>query len=223
MGFWNQSSGALLAGAMSVATLHALIPSHWLAFAVIGRSQRWESAQTLRVAALAGVGHVLFTTVLGIAVATAGKALWRVIPPQIEHLASAGVLIALGLYFLFTKPHHHSPEEAGEDSKAHSQGLHRKSERKIPNTIMGSLAMGMTLSPCLDLLSVYVAASTQSWVLILAVSLILCVTTLVVMLTLVWLTLRGLERLKLGWLEKYEGKLVGGVLIVLGLVLTVMK
>ena len=221
MGFWNQSSGALLLGAISVAALHALIPSHWLAFAVVGRSQRWPIGRTLRVVAIAGTGHVLFTSALGITIAYAGKALWKAIPPVAEHFASAGVLILLGVYFLFSKPHAHATEE--EETEDHSHETHVGAGRKIPSTIMGTLAMGMTLSPCLDLLSVYVAASTQSWMLILAVSLILSVTTLTIMLALVWLTLRGLEKLKMVWLERHEGKFVGSVLILLGLLLFIMK
>ena len=34
-----------------------------------------------------------------------------------------------------------------------------------------------------------------------------------------WLTLRGLERANLRWLERYEGPVVGGILIALGLLL----
>lgn len=219
MGFWNQSAGPLLLGTLSVATLHALIPSHWLAFAVIGRAQRWKTSRTLRTVALAGLGHVLFTTFLGLIVAFAGKALWKAIPPQIEHGAAAAVLILLGCYFIFRRPHSHSEDE----HEAHTDGQKRISGRSVPTTIMGTLAMGMTLSPCLDLLSIYVAASTQPWTLILTVSLLLCCVTLGVMLGLVWLTLKGLDKLRLPWLEKHEGPIVGGTLILLGALLFVIK
>lgn len=218
MGFWNQSAGPLLLGTLSVASLHALIPSHWLAFAVVGRSQRWKTSRTLRTVALAGLGHVLFTTVLGLMVAFAGKALWKSIPPQIEHLAAGVVLIALGAYFCF-RHHHH----AASDHDPHVEKHAEPAGRRMPTTIMGTLAMGMTLSPCLDLLSIYVAASTQPWTLILAVSLLLCSVTLSVMLGLVWLTLKGLDKLRMPWLERYEGPLVGGTLILLGLLLFVIK
>ena len=218
MGLWNQSAGPLLLGTLSVAALHALIPSHWLAFAVVGRSQRWKTSQTLRTVALAGLGHVLFTTALGILVAFAGKALWKSIPPQIEHLAAGIVLIALGAYFCF-RHHHHATSDHDPHDEKHAE----HAGRKMPTTVMGTLAMGMTLSPCLDLLSIYVAASTQPWTLILAVSLLLCSVTLSIMLALVWLTLKGLDKLRMPCLERYEGPLVGGTLILLGLLLFVIK
>ena len=65
--------GALLAGAVSIAALHALIPSHWLAFAVVGRRQNWTARRTLTVTALAGLGHALLTIALGLLLASAGK------------------------------------------------------------------------------------------------------------------------------------------------------
>src|SRR5438477_9851560 len=95
----GSSASALLLGALSIAALHALIPSHWLAFAVVARAQRWPMRRTLSLTALAGAGHVLMTIVLGIAVAAVGKSLLRSIPPALEHAAAAGSLILLGLWF----------------------------------------------------------------------------------------------------------------------------
>lgn len=76
--------------------------------------------------------------------------------------------------------------------------------------------MGMTLSPCLDLLSVFAAASTQSWGLIILIAFLMAFITLSIMIALVWITMRGLAKLKLGWIERYEGVIVGVVLILLG-------
>jgi len=65
----------LVVTGFTVAFLHAAIPTHWLPFVVAARAQRWDLAKTLVVTAVAGSGHVLFTTALGVLVAGGGIAL----------------------------------------------------------------------------------------------------------------------------------------------------
>lgn len=220
----EQSVLALLLGALSIAALHALIPSHWLAFALVGRAQQWTVRRTLIVTALAGTGHVLLTVSLGMILAFMRKGLLRAIPPAAEHAATTGLLIALGLYFAVTglrhkgSCHHHGHGH-GEDGVCapSTQELHGRLG-KGP-TVMGALVLGMTLSPCLDLLSVYVAASAVPWPVLIAISVIMAVTTIGLMLLLVWLTLHGLKHVKLDWLERNEGVGLGFILIALGILL----
>ena len=80
----------------TVAFLHAAIPTHWLPFVVAARAQHWNPAKTLVVTGIAGSGHVLFTTALGVVVAWGGIAInakWsRTFP-----LIAGGALIAVGL------------------------------------------------------------------------------------------------------------------------------
>ena len=229
----DRSIVALLLGTLSIAALHALIPSHWLAFALVGRAQRWTIRRTLTVTALAGTGHVMLTILLGLLIAGAGKKLLQSIPPQTEHAATAILLILLGVYFAYpalrgrwTGCNHpaHVHSENGEES---SQGIATPGSiaQRIGTapTVMGALVLGMTLSPCLDLLSVYVAASALSWSALAAISLIMAGTTVGLMVLLVWLTLLGLQRLNLKWVERNEGLIVGGTLIALGILLFFLK
>jgi nickel/cobalt exporter len=234
----EQSLPALLFGTLSIAALHALIPSHWLAFALVGRAQRWSARRTLLVTMLAGSGHALLTMILGLLVASVGKGLQRAIPPQAEHAATSGILILLGLFFVLPTvrsywagrslsqhtpmdPHDHHASHGG-----HGHGEHSPTAlaQKIGSarSIMGILVLGMTLSPCLDLLSVYAAASALSWPSLLLIGLLMTTTTILIMSLLVWLALRGLEMLRLAWLERNEGLVVGLLLIALGVLLFFM-
>ena len=207
----DRSAMVLLALAFSNALLHALIPSHWLTFAIVGRANRWPMRTTLCVTALAGAGHVLFTIVLGLIVARVGKEVAKLIPPIVEHGFAAVTLILLGITFFVRglrrsgcqHPGHHHGDPHGDGQPVAAPGA------------IGALILGMTLSPCLDLLSIYLAAASFSWPVVAAVSLVLAVTTLTLMLTLVWLTLHGLRAFKLDWLERNEGFVVAGILIVL--------
>ena len=221
-----RSLAAMLLGTVSIAALHALIPSHWLAFAIVGRARRWPTRRTLTVTLLAGSGHVLLTTALGFVVAFAGKALIRLIPPQAEHAATACLLILLGVYFVASTrrgghahEHGHVHAHDADETVLSLPEAGRLSRLGKEPTVMGALVLGMTLSPCLDLLSVYVGAASLSWPSLLVISLTMAATTLGLMTLLVWLTLQGLQRLNLGWLERNEGIAVGGALIALGVLL----
>ncbi len=216
----DRSAMVLLALAFSNALLHALIPSHWLSFAVVGRANRWPMRTTLGVTALAGAGHVSITIVLGLIVACAGKEIAGRLPPFAEHAAASAALILLGIMFLYRAMRRAGCQHPGH----HHHG--DASEGTVPPANRGAitaLVLGMTLSPCLDLLSVYIAAASFSWPVIGAVSCVMAVTTLSLMLAFVWLTLHGLQRLKLDWLEQNEGFVVAGILIVLGIYVLFLK
>ena len=65
----------LLATGFAVGFLHAIIPTHWLPFVVAARTQRWTKIKTLTVTGFAGVGHVIFTTALGVLIVWGGMAI----------------------------------------------------------------------------------------------------------------------------------------------------
>ena len=223
----DNSLWALLTGTVSIAALHALIPSHWLAFAVVARNQKWSVRRALTVTALAGAGHILFTVSLGLLVAGVGKTLAQRIPPYVEHAATAGLLILLGGYFVIASlrgagGHSHGHNRIDEETGEVTHGGLSGRITRTP-TVMGALVLGMTLSPCLDLLSVYVAAASRPWIILLLLSVVMTAVTLGLMVALVWLTLRGLQRLNLHWLEHNEGLAVGATLIALGVLLFFLK
>lgn len=217
----------VLIAALSMATLHALIPSHWLAFTLVARSQGWPIHRALGVTAIAGGGHAITTTVLGLVVAGLGKTAARSIPESAEHIATSVVLIGLGLYVLIPQlrkggpgHHDHGPfctHHALEDDHIPADAAHHGQARVISSrTTIATLIAGMTLSPCLDILPLYVAAAELSWPLIIAVSAILAAVTVALMVLFVWASLAGLERLKIPWLERNEPTVAGIILIVLG-------
>lgn len=221
------STSAILVAAVSLATLHALIPSHWLAFVLVAKSQRWTVTRTLTVTSLAGAGHIAVTTVLGVGIAALGKGASEVIPHEIEHIAASILLILLGGWYVLptllgrSHRHHHGEHHPHDVDKDHAEtrppGL--PEQTRIAAAPVGALVFSMTLSPCLDFLPIYVAASTLSWVMIAVISFLLAVITVGLMLILVWLGFHGLSKLKMTWLDQYEPVFVGGVLIVLGMML----
>jgi len=127
----------------TVAFLHAIIPTHWLPFVVAARAQHWNHAKTLGVTGIAGAGHVLFTTALGVLVAWGGIAVsakWSKTFP----LIAGGALVVIGLLYLSRQLmghghvhlfHGHSHDKHGhshEDEHRHSPsaGLPRTGEHQ---------------------------------------------------------------------------------------------
>ncbi|MHB1158301.1 MAG: hypothetical protein ACYC26_15865 [Phycisphaerales bacterium] len=108
----------------TVAFFHAAIPTHWLPFVLASRAQRWSRAKTLGVTALAGGGHVLFTTLLGVLIAGFGIVISQSIGNLFPWIAG-GALILFGLYYILRqlrgRGHGHSHAFGGH---AHHAGEH---------------------------------------------------------------------------------------------------
>ena len=226
--------GFVIAG-LSVSFFHAILPNHWLPFVLAGRAQKWSMGKTLSVVALAGGGHVLITTLLGLLIVWLGAALTEYIEEWAGPLAS-GVLTLLGLYYVvqhfrgvghshlhipglghdhYGHDHSHDHEPGHDNHCDHDQPIEdRFSHDKVAVT---SLVALLTLSPCEGFLPIYLMAWPHGWTVFVLLSGVLAVGSLVGMLVFTGLTFMGVERLDMPWLERYENLILGCVLILLGI------
>jgi nickel/cobalt exporter len=88
---------------------------------------------------------------------------------------------------------------------------------------VGSLLALLTFSPCEGFLPVYLSGIRYGWFGFVFLSSILAVATVSGMVVFTWLTLAGIERLKLKALEKYEAMVLGGLLCVLGVLIILLE
>src|SRR5512143_254668 len=124
----------LLAGtAAALGLVHTVIgPDHYLPFIVIGRARNWSLAKTLRVAFLAGLGHILGSVVLGFVGIGLGLAVAKLEGVESARGAIASwLLIGFGLaYFVWgmrrawkdkphTHPHLHGQAGVSEPAPGH--------------------------------------------------------------------------------------------------------
>jgi len=223
----------LIAG-FSVAFFHAAIPTHWLPFVLISRAQRWGTAKTLGITALAGGGHVLFTAFLGLVIVWLGIKL----DEKIGHLfpfVAGGALICAGLFYLIkylrgesghshVHGHHHghghSHQHAGVgEPKNITGGVIGLQSNRIGRSdraaILSLLAM-LTFSPCESFVPVYVSGISFGWSGFLILTLILSVGTLLGMMVFTWLTLMGMRKIELKFIERFENLFTGILLCGLG-------
>src|SRR3954466_4037672 len=97
----------------TVAFFHAAIPTHWLPFVLVARARNWGRTKTLAVTAVAGLGHVALTSLLGLAIAWFGFQLEE----KVEWFSrlAGGLLVAFGIFFFLRQwsgrgiLHHHPP------------------------------------------------------------------------------------------------------------------
>ena len=75
----------------------------------------------------------------------------------------------------------------------------------------------MTFSPCEGFLPVYLSGITYGWMGFLTLSAVLAFATIAGMVVFTWLTMAGMERLRLGFLERYESGILGTLILFLGI------
>lgn len=113
----------------------------------------------------------------------------------------------------------------------HDHGGHRCSPaeavpappRKSDWAAITSLLALLTFSPCEGFIPVYVSGAKYGWSGFFLLTVILSFATVGGMVFFTSLTLFGVEKLKLGWLERYERGILGGLLVLLGVVIILFE
>jgi len=224
----------------TVAFLHAAIPTHWLPFVLVARARSWSRGKALAVMALAGVGHVLLTSLLGLVIAFFGFELDENFGEAFPWIAG-GLLIAFSAFYLWRQVtgrgilHHHPPGSAHHPDErcGHERGnSHWQEELKGSPIVskqagdwaaVSGLFVMLTLSPCEGFLPVYLSGVQFGWRGFFLLSAILAVATLAGMTLFTWLALVGFERFRLKVFERYEAGLLALLFAVLGVLIITLE
>lgn len=233
----------LLGAAATVAILHSILPDHWVPLAVIARTQRWKLAQVVRVSALASIGHVITSLVLGGVIALIGLQFQHEVETQQGHIVGA-VLILTGIAFLIwglighgphghshdgnhththgdkhdhTHTHTHTHRDEHDHAHHHEHDDNKVQEQPLFKRLSVIVVpFGVAASPDLTILPVALAASAVSKTAVIGVLSIFTLLTIgtFIALTLV-ATLAGYQ-IKGDWLEKNANTIASLVLIAIG-------
>lgn len=229
------SIALLILAAGTVAILHSILPDHWVPLAVVARAERWSIGRVARLSALASVGHVLTSVVLGGVIAVVGLQFQRQIDVQQGRLVGS-VLIVTGFAFLVwgltghghTHPHdEHSPtahaattattmtiaeDRATEQRTAGSQQTRAKRIAAIV------VPFGIAASPDLTILPVALAASAVSGLTVAGVLVVFAAVTIAMFVGLTVLATLAGYQIKGEWLERNATTITALVLIAIGAV-----
>ncbi|AXE19334.1 hypothetical protein DR864_17045 [Runella rosea] len=193
----------ILFGALILSILHALIPSHWLPFVTIGKTEHWSEGRTLTVTALAGLAHTVSTSILGLIIGYAGYELSESYHELAESVIPA-VLLMLGLWYLMQHIRHSHAHEHIDPSTINGKSF---------KALLLSLCLGMFLSPCMEINAYFLSAGALGWQALGFVALIYNVVTLAGMILMVWVASRGLRLVNAHWFEHNENLITGLTLI----------
>ena len=198
---------SILAGAFLVSVAHAILPDHWLPLILISRAEKWSQAETLWITALVTIPHLVSTILLGLLVGLIGFRLSATYEALMEIVAPA-MFVLIGLIYVYrnyrAEGHHH-----GADISSLGDGSKRK--------VVTLMATALFFSPCVPMGSYFFIVGTEGIASLALVSIIYIVVTLGVLLLMVALGRRGVERIQWHFLEHNENLITGLVLIVLGL------
>ena len=198
---------SILAGAFLVSVAHAILPDHWLPMILISRAEKWSQAETLWITALVTIPHLVSTILLGLLVGLIGFRLSATHEALME-IVAPGMFILIGLIYVYrnyrAEGHHHGADisSLGDRSK---------------KAVVTFMATALFFSPCVPMGSYFFIVGTEGVAGLALVSIIYVVATLGILLLMVALGRRGVERLQWHFLEHNENLITGLVLIVLGL------
>lgn len=123
----SPSALVLMAAVIVVGVLHTAVPDHWLPIALLARQNGWSRTETALAATRAGIGHVLSTLALGIAVWLLGISAAQRFGGMVDTVASLALIlfggwsVAAGLRALRREHghHHHHHGANGHHDRQH--------------------------------------------------------------------------------------------------------
>lgn len=218
--------------AASVGFVHTLFgPDHYLPFIVLAKSRNWSFRKTGMITIACGLGHVGSSIILGLIGVAFGIGIYKLESLEGGRGGLVGWLfIAFGLvYFIWgvrqavlNKPHSHlhlhEDDESHEHFHEHVAGhTHTHGSNKIPKMTPWILFLIFVLGPCEPLIPIlmYPAAEINISGLILVTS-VFAITTILTMLTIVFITLRGVNLIPLGKAERYTHLVAGAMILLSG-------
>ena len=196
----------VIAGGFAVAFFHAATPTHWLPFVLVGRAQGWSSARTVGVAGVAGLGHSLFTALLGLAITGAGHLVEPTLGEAFPRLVGGG-LVALGVYYLVRHLLRAQPVPEAEPARRYRSSL----------AAVAGLVTLVSFTPSDAVLPVYLANVGSGWAGFVLLTAMLSLATVLGMVMFTGLFIAGADRLGLHRLEQYELAIVGAGLCAIGM------
>jgi hypothetical protein len=236
------TASLLVATVAAVGVLHTLVPDHWAPIVVVGRQRGWSVAHTARAAAVAGLGHVTSTLVLGIIAWAVGASL-SVGYGHAVSVVAAVALILFGAWIGYTgwrevsAGHDHAHPTAGH-AHLHSHGdvaghvhWHEHDERGFHpvdggaavahdhgHAVAGRTALLLILgsSPMIEGLPAFFAASTYGPALLGVMAGVFALATIATYVVASGFAMAGLQRLSFGPLERYGEVLSGAVVALVG-------
>jgi nickel/cobalt transporter (NicO) family protein len=223
--------------AASIGLIHTLIgPDHYLPFIMMSKAGKWSEKKTIWVTILCGIGHVLSSVVIGIIGIAAGIGLGSLeLIEGTRGEIAAWVLISFGFLYMIwgirkaytNRPHSHlhMGSDGTYSTHAHDhQGEHVHVERKKKSLTPWVLFVIFVLGPCEPLIPLLMfPAAEQSVLGLITVTSAFGIVTIGTMVSVVAVSLWGLNLLPIGKLERYSHAFAGFAICASGLAINLLE
>jgi nickel/cobalt exporter len=194
----------LITGSLVLSILHGIIPNHWLPVLAISKKEKWDLSETSRVTIIAGLSHAASTVLIGVLLALVGAKLAAVVESFTAFVAP-GLLVALGVFYIWQHSHHHHFHMHGHPEQASNK-----------TRLIFSLASAMFFSPCFEIEAYFLVAGAEGWWLVALLAVLYTLVTISGMVIWVRLAHRGLLRMNWHSLEHNAGIITGITLVLSG-------
>ncbi|MCF7920588.1 MAG: sulfite exporter TauE/SafE family protein [Candidatus Cloacimonetes bacterium] len=223
----------LLIAAFSLGFFHTLLgPDHYLPFIVMSKSGNWSLRKTVIITFLCGLGHIMSSVFLGIIGVSFGIAVTKLEAfESFRGNIAAWALITFGLiYFIWgvkralrNQPHQHFHSHGNgiihEHTHTHNnEHIHVHAEEEKKNMTPWILFTIFVFGPCEPLIPIlmYPAAKGSINDLIL-VTLVFGLVTITTMMTIVLVSIRGINFIPLSRFSCYSHALAGATIFLCGI------
>lgn len=195
----------LLFSALTIGSLHALAPDHWIPFVALAKAQQWSKWKTTYSVFLAGLGHVSSSVVIGligiaIGVATEHVTGWEMVRGDVASLLLIGFGLAYMIYGL---------KQLGK-KHAHADG-------KAKTVSYWTLFIVIIFGPCEPLIPLLFASSAFGWFNVVLLVMIFGAATIVVMQVQVHAALWGVSFFRARIFEQASDAIAGGIIVITGI------
>ena len=202
----------LALAAMTVGSLHALAPDHWVPFAALARAQQWSASRTARVTLVCGFGHVTVSVLFGLLGLVFGIELFEAFGRRMESLAGV-LLVAFGLIYAAWGLR----RAAGRHIHGHAHARYDHVHDPGRMTVRG-LFLLFSADPCVAVVPLLFAAAPLGALRTVLLVALYEAATLVTMVVLVLPARAGAGLLRGRYFARYGDATAGGLIVLTGLV-----
>lgn len=192
----SASFSTMVAGIAGISLLHAIVPHHWLPYVIVGRRQGWQTRKIITLLSVGALVHTLSTLAVGLAIGYLGHEIGQRLE-AFHGIIPGLILVAFGSGFFLSNSKH----------------FHGEFNEKVAAS---SLIFMLGLSPCLVVAPVFIILGPLGLANVVKISLVMSMVSILGMTFFGWLAIKGLNSVKLEWLEQHESRVMGTLLMILG-------
>jgi len=209
----------VLFGALVLSVAHAPMPNHWIPIVVVSKAENWTHGETLGATALVAIPHIISTISVGVVLGLIGYKLSSTYE-LIMRFSAPMILVVLGVIYLFLD----FKFKFEDPSQHHTPIIETEGASKKPKlALISSLGIALFLSPCVGIGAYCFTARTFGWIGVSSVLVIYVGVTVLGMVLMVNLGLKGVAKIEWRFLERHDKIVTGIVLIILGILVYFMK